>query len=100
LLFISFNTSKPLSFGIIRSSSTSLGFSSFTSFSAVSPSFDVKPITTNEIRKNQQINKQQYNKDLIAAGSMTEAKSQGKVRMEGKDYVMHDGDVVEFRFNV
>ncbi|CAB4542723.1 MAG: redox-regulated ATPase YchF [Actinobacteria bacterium] len=38
--------------------------------------------------------------DLIAAGSMAEAKSAGKVRMEGKDYVMHDGDVVEFRFNV
>ncbi len=38
--------------------------------------------------------------DLIAAGSMTEAKSRGKVRMEGKDYIMHDGDVVEFRFNV
>jgi len=38
--------------------------------------------------------------DLIAAGSMVEAKSAGKVRMEGKDYVMKDGDVVEFRFNV
>jgi ribosome-binding ATPase YchF (GTP1/OBG family) len=38
--------------------------------------------------------------DLIAAGSMAEAKSAGKVRMEGKDYIMHDGDVVEFRFNV
>lgn len=38
--------------------------------------------------------------DLIAAGSMAEAKSKGKVRMEGKEYVMHDGDVVEFRFNV
>ena len=38
--------------------------------------------------------------DLIAAGSMAEAKSKGKVRMEGKDYIMHDGDVVEFRFNV
>ncbi|HEY3503542.1 MAG TPA: DUF933 domain-containing protein, partial [Actinocatenispora sp.] len=38
--------------------------------------------------------------DLIAAGSMAEAKSRGKVRMEGKDYVMSDGDVVEFRFNV
>lgn len=38
--------------------------------------------------------------DLVDAGSMTEAKSRGKVRMEGKDYVMHDGDVVEFRFNV
>ena len=39
-------------------------------------------------------------KDLDQAGSMAEAKSQGKVRMEGKDYTMQDGDVVEFRFNV
>ena len=38
--------------------------------------------------------------DLVAAGSMTDAKSAGKVRMEGKEYVMKDGDVVEFRFNV
>ena len=38
--------------------------------------------------------------DLVAAGSMAAAKSSGKVRMEGKDYVMADGDVVEFRFNV
>jgi ribosome-binding ATPase len=38
--------------------------------------------------------------DLVAAGSMAAAKTAGKVRMEGKDYVMHDGDVVEFRFNV
>jgi GTP-binding protein YchF len=38
--------------------------------------------------------------DLIAAGSMADAKAAGKVRMEGKDYVMQDGDVVEFRFNV
>ncbi|MCB0932716.1 MAG: redox-regulated ATPase YchF [Mycobacterium sp.] len=38
--------------------------------------------------------------DLTAAGSMASAKAAGKVRMEGKDYVMHDGDVVEFRFNV
>ncbi len=38
--------------------------------------------------------------DLIAAGSMTEAKAKGKVRMEGKEYIMQDGDVVEFRFNV
>ncbi|MGV9715953.1 redox-regulated ATPase YchF [Rhodococcus pyridinivorans] len=38
--------------------------------------------------------------DLDAAGSMAEAKAKGKVRMEGKDYVMADGDVVEFRFNV
>jgi GTP-binding protein YchF len=38
--------------------------------------------------------------DLIEAGSMAAARSAGKVRMEGKDYVMADGDVVEFRFNV
>ena len=38
--------------------------------------------------------------DLVAAGSMAEAKAKGKVRIEGKDYVMADGDVVEFRFNV
>ncbi len=38
--------------------------------------------------------------DLVAAGSMAAAKSAGKVRMEGKEYVMADGDVVEFRFNV
>ncbi|MDT5078832.1 MAG: ribosome-binding ATPase [Mycobacterium sp.] len=38
--------------------------------------------------------------DLVAAGSMAAAKSAGKVRIEGKDYVMADGDVVEFRFNV
>jgi ribosome-binding ATPase YchF (GTP1/OBG family) len=35
--------------------------------------------------------------DLDEAGSMAEAKSRGKVRIEGKDYVMADGDVVEFR---
>jgi len=38
--------------------------------------------------------------DLMAAGSMAEAKARGQVRIEGKDYVMRDGDVVEFRFNV
>ncbi len=38
--------------------------------------------------------------DLVGAGSMAAAKAAGKVRMEGKDYVMADGDVVEFRFNV
>jgi ribosome-binding ATPase len=38
--------------------------------------------------------------DLMAAGTMQAAKAAGKVRMEGKDYVMSDGDVVEFRFNV
>ena len=35
--------------------------------------------------------------DLVAAGSMAEARARGLVRMEGKDYVMADGDVVEFR---
>ena len=38
--------------------------------------------------------------DLVAAGTMLKAKEAGKVRMEGKDYIMADGDVVEFRFNV
>lgn len=38
--------------------------------------------------------------DLIAAGSVADARAAGKARMEGKDYVMQDGDVVEFRFNV
>jgi GTP-binding protein YchF len=38
--------------------------------------------------------------DLVDAGSLADARARGKVRMEGKDYVMQDGDVVEFRFNV
>lgn len=38
--------------------------------------------------------------DLVAAGSVAAARSAGKARIEGKDYVMADGDVVEFRFNV
>jgi GTP-binding protein YchF len=38
--------------------------------------------------------------DLIAAGSVAAARSAGKARIEGRDYVMQDGDVVEFRFNV
>lgn len=38
--------------------------------------------------------------DLIAAGSEAAAKSAGKLRTEGKDYVMQPDDVVEFRFNV
>jgi len=38
--------------------------------------------------------------DLIAAGSWTAARSAGKLRTEGKDYVMQPNDVVEFRFNV
>jgi len=38
--------------------------------------------------------------DLVAAGSETAAKQAGKVRTEGKEYVMQPGDIVEFRFNV
>jgi ribosome-binding ATPase len=38
--------------------------------------------------------------DLMSAGSLLKAREAGRVRMEGKDYVMQDGDVVEFRFNV
>lgn len=38
--------------------------------------------------------------DLISAGSEAAAKAAGKVRTEGRDYVMRPGDVVEFRFNV
>ena len=38
--------------------------------------------------------------DLDAAGAMAAARAAGRVRMEGKEYVMQDGDVVEFRFNV
>ena len=38
--------------------------------------------------------------DLVEAGSVQAARSAGKARVEGKDYVMQDGDVVEFRFNV
>ena len=38
--------------------------------------------------------------DLLSAGSYAAAKEKGQVRVEGKDYVMQDGDVVLFRFNV
>jgi GTP-binding protein YchF len=38
--------------------------------------------------------------DLVETGSVAEARAKGKARLEGKDYVMQDGDVVEFRFNV
>ena len=37
--------------------------------------------------------------DLVSLGSLQKAREAGKVRMEGKDYVMADGDVVEFRFD-
>ena len=38
--------------------------------------------------------------DLIENGSMTAAREKGLVRSEGKEYVMQDGDVVLFKFNV
>ncbi|MBW8350344.1 redox-regulated ATPase YchF [Bacillus sp. IITD106] len=38
--------------------------------------------------------------DLLAAGSMTAAREAGKVRLEGKEYLVKDGDVIHFRFNV
>ncbi|MBD3689962.1 redox-regulated ATPase YchF [Nanchangia anserum] len=38
--------------------------------------------------------------ELVALGSLAEARDKGKIRQEGKDYVMRDGDVVEFKFNV
>lgn len=38
--------------------------------------------------------------DLVEAGSMSAAKEAGKVRLEGKEYIVKDGDVIHFRFNV
>jgi ribosome-binding ATPase YchF (GTP1/OBG family) len=38
--------------------------------------------------------------DLVAAGSLAKAREGGKVRLEGKEYVVRDGDVISFRFNV
>ena len=38
--------------------------------------------------------------DLVATGSIAEARAAGKARMEGKDYIMQDGDVCDWRFNV
>ena len=38
--------------------------------------------------------------DLVELGSQVKAKEAGKLRIEGKEYVVKDGDVVEFRFNV
>ncbi|MBQ4535622.1 MAG: DUF933 domain-containing protein, partial [Clostridia bacterium] len=39
-----------------------------------------------------------YN-DLIECGSWNAVKEKGKLRLEGKDYIMQDGDIVVFRFN-
>ena len=38
--------------------------------------------------------------DLKACGSMAAAKEKGLLRLEGKDYVMQDGDITNFRFNI
>ena len=38
--------------------------------------------------------------ELLEIGSWVKAKDLGKIRVEGKDYVAQDGDVMEFRFNV
>ncbi len=38
--------------------------------------------------------------DVVSLGSQGKAREAGKLRIEGKGYVMKDGDVVEFRFNV
>ena len=38
--------------------------------------------------------------DLLEAGSMAQAREKGKVRLEGKDYLVQDGDIIHFRFNV
>lgn len=38
--------------------------------------------------------------DLMAGGSMAQARENGKVRLEGKEYIVQDGDVIHFRFNV
>jgi ribosome-binding ATPase YchF (GTP1/OBG family) len=38
--------------------------------------------------------------DLQAAGTMQKVKEAGKLRVEGKEYIVADGDVMDFRFNV
>ena len=38
--------------------------------------------------------------DLVEAGSEVKAREEGKMRLEGKDYIMQDGDICHFRFNV
>jgi ribosome-binding ATPase YchF (GTP1/OBG family) len=38
--------------------------------------------------------------DLVAAGSMANAKAAGKIHVEGKDYVVHEGDILHVRFAV
>jgi ribosome-binding ATPase YchF (GTP1/OBG family) len=38
--------------------------------------------------------------DFISAGSFAKARAQGNLRLEGRDYVVKDGDIIHFRFNV
>ena len=38
--------------------------------------------------------------DLVAAGSLAACREKGTLRLEGKEYVVRDGDVINFRFNV
>jgi ribosome-binding ATPase YchF (GTP1/OBG family) len=38
--------------------------------------------------------------ELIALGGLTEAKAKGRLRLEGKEYIVHDGEIVHIRFNV
>jgi hypothetical protein len=38
--------------------------------------------------------------ELISLGGLTEAKAKGRLRLEGKEYVVHDGEIVHIRFNV
>jgi hypothetical protein len=40
------------------------------------------------------------NQELIALGGLTEARAKGKLRLEGKDYIVHDGEIVHVRFNI
>jgi ribosome-binding ATPase YchF (GTP1/OBG family) len=38
--------------------------------------------------------------ELLALGGLTEAKAKGRLRLEGKEYIVHDGEIVHIRFNV
>jgi ribosome-binding ATPase YchF (GTP1/OBG family) len=38
--------------------------------------------------------------DLVSLGSMSEARAKGRLRLEGKDYVLQDGDIMHVRFNL
>ena len=40
------------------------------------------------------------NMNLVAAGGETAAKNQGKMQLKGRDYIIEDGDICHFRFNV